>query len=88
MLQWQRPKYTLNNNYVSRNIIRCYIATTERQRYTGLYILLKKTTAAKNEVTLSYYKVRGLYFLAVVFVRSIVTDVCPKTFQKHVNEHF
>ena len=37
-----------------------------------LYILLTKTTAAKNEDALSYYKVRGLYFLAVVFVRSIV----------------
>ena len=36
-------------------------------------ILLTKTTAAQNEVALSYHKVRGLYFLAVVFVRSIVT---------------
>ena len=35
-------------------------------------ILLKKRTAAQNEVALSYHKVRGLYFLAVVFVRSIV----------------
>ena len=34
-------------------------------------ILLTKTTAAQNEVALSYHKVRGLYFLAVVFVRSI-----------------
>ena len=36
-----------------------------------LTILLTKTTAAQNEVALSYHKVRGLYFLAVVSVRSI-----------------
>ena len=36
-----------------------------------LTILLTKTIAAQNEVALSYHKVRGLYFLAVVFVRSI-----------------
>ena len=34
-------------------------------------ILLTKTTAAQNEVALSYHKVRGLYFLVVVSVRSI-----------------
>ena len=33
--------------------------------------LLTKTTAAQNEDALSYHKVRGLYFLAVVFVRRI-----------------
>ena len=32
-----------------------------------VYILLIKTTAA-----LSYHKVRGLYFVAVAFVRSII----------------
>ena len=31
-------------------------------------ILLTKTTAAQNEVALSYLTVRGLYILAVVFV--------------------
>ena len=35
-------------------------------------ILLTKTTAAKNEVTLSYHRVRGLCFPAVVFVAAIV----------------
>ena len=30
-------------------------------------ILLTKTTAARNEDALSYLRVRGLYFLAVVF---------------------
>ena len=29
-------------------------------------ILFTKTTSAQNEDALSYYKVRGLYFLAVV----------------------
>ena len=36
-----------------------------------LTILLTKTIAAQNKVALSYHKVRGLYLLAVVFVRSI-----------------
>ena len=36
-----------------------------------IYILLTKTTAAQNEDALSNYRVRGLHFLAVVFVRSI-----------------
>ena len=36
--------------------------------YTGI-ILLRKITATKNEVVLSYFKVRGLYFLAVIFAR-------------------
>ena len=31
-----------------------------------------KTTAAQNEVALSYPRLRGLYFLAVVFVATIV----------------
>ena len=34
-------------------------------------ILLTKTTAAQNEVALSYHKVHGLYFLAVVFEETI-----------------
>ena len=34
-------------------------------------ILLTETTAAQNEVALSYHRVRGQYFQAVVFVRSI-----------------
>ena len=38
-------------------------------------ILLAKTTAAQNKVALTYYRVCGLYFLAVVFVRSIVNTV-------------
>ena len=38
----------------------------------GMCILLTKITAAQNGVTLSYHRVRGLVFLAVVFGRSIV----------------
>ena len=34
--------------------------------------LLTKTTAAQNEVALSYQRVRGLYFLAFVFAAIIV----------------
>ena len=39
------------------------------------YILLTKKTAAQNEVALSYHRVRGLYFLAVVFAATIVAMV-------------
>ena len=38
------------------------------------YILLTKTTAARNGVALSYRSVRGLYFLAVVFVTTIIVS--------------
>ena len=34
-------------------------------------MLLTKTAAAKNEVALSYYIARGLYFLAVAFAMTI-----------------
>ena len=36
------------------------------------FILPTKTTAAQNEVALSYHNVRGLYFLAVVFTVTVV----------------
>ena len=41
--------------------------------YSGgcMTILLTKTTAARNGVALCYRNVRGLYFLAVVFVTNI-----------------
>ena len=38
-------------------------------------IFLKKTTAAENEAALSYHRLRGLCFLAVVFVRSIYNHI-------------
>ena len=34
-------------------------------------ILLTKIAAAQNEVALSYHRVRGLYFLAVIFATTI-----------------
>ena len=34
-------------------------------------MLLTKTTAARNGVALSYHKVRGLNFVAVVFAAAI-----------------
>ena len=37
-------------------------------------MLLTKTTASQNEVALSYHKVRGVYFMVVVFVAIIVTQ--------------
>ena len=38
-------------------------------------ILLTKITAAQNEVTLIYLRVRGLYFLAVIFAASIYREI-------------
>ena len=52
----------------AKNILYKYIRTFY---HTDVYILLAKTTAAQNEDALSHYRVRGLYFLAVVSVRSI-----------------
>ena len=43
-------------------------------------ILLTKTTAAQNKVALSYDRVRGPYFLAVVFVSTICITVRSKFF--------
>ena len=43
-------------------------------RHVGC-ILLTITTAAQNEVALSYHKVRGLYCLAVVFCEKYNTAV-------------
>ena len=41
--------------------------------YTYIYCtLLAKITAAQNEDALSYHRVRGLYFLAVVFAATII----------------
>ena len=42
--------------------------------YDIVIIFLTKTTAAQNEVALSYHSVRGLYLLAVVFAAAIVTS--------------
>ena len=53
---------------------------------SGLVIIITKATATQNEVALSYHSVRGLYFLAVVFVRSISLLIpdkkCHKIFAK------
>ena len=35
------------------------------------YIVLAKTTAAQDEDALSYHRVRGLYYRAVVFAATI-----------------
>ena len=38
---------------------------------THVIILLTKIAAVKNEAALSYHRVRGLYFLAVVLLATI-----------------
>ena len=49
-------------------------------------ILLTKTTAAQNEDALSFYTVRGLYFLAVVLWE--VNFCCICNTPNHLYEHF
>ena len=46
--------------------LQCFQCRRLNNKYTS-----HKTTAAQNEVALSYHRVRGLYFLAVVFVVTI-----------------
>ena len=46
--------------------------------HAGPNIRLTKTTDAQNEDALSYHKVRGLYFMAVVFVRGIILHTLAK----------
>ena len=43
-----------------------------RVKLNKLYILLTIITVAQNEAVLSYHRVRGLYFLAVIFAATIV----------------
>ena len=47
-----------------------------------IYILLTKIIAVQNEVSLSYHRVRGLYFIAVVFV---ATEVYPTVRNKAIH---
>ena len=67
--------------------IQCTLHSTQYTKIFKKYIMifitiqyslntLTKTTAAQNEDALSYHRVRGLYFLAVVFVRSICCIIC------------
>ena len=48
-------------------------------------MLLTKTTVAENEVLLSYHRVRGLYFLAVVFAATIIVQ--NEDIGKHHKQH-
>ena len=41
----------------------------------SMSILLAKITAARNEVALSYRRVRGLFFLAVIFAVTLFTTI-------------
>ena len=43
--------------------------------FLSVTILLTKITAAQKEAALSYNKVRGLYFLAVIFALTIELDI-------------
>ena len=46
-------------------------------------ILLTKITAVKSDVALSYHRVCGLYFVAVIFERTIIVIArCNMTNQK------
>ena len=58
--------------------VKIYSVFNNNTYYVEIYrncILLTKTSA-QNEVALSYHKVRGLYFLAVVFAAVMVLVCC------------
>ena len=57
--------------YTWNKLINCHWIYEKSARTPHFVICLTKTTAAQNEDALSYYRVRGLYFMAVVFERSI-----------------
>ena len=61
-------KYMWNEHNVNVIFIKKYL---KRIRYYT--VLLTKTTAAQNEIALSYHRVRGLYFLAVAFTATIIS---------------
>ena len=73
-------KYLLNIipsiNY-KRHINLCPTKATHNSYcsfYSNLFkenMVLTKIPATQNEVALSYHRVRGLYFLAAIFARSI-----------------
>ena len=48
-------------------------------QYLEIYMLLAKTTAVQNEDALSHLRVRGLYFLAVVFAANIDSNAKRNT---------
>ena len=61
----------MSNAYIYRH--KNYKPISKNNIYYDLYtiLLLTKTTAAQIEDALSYLRGRGLYFPAVVFVRSL-----------------
>ena len=63
-ISYLRP---LGDSYLAASYVK-YIEMAGR----GQIILLTKTTAAQNEVALSYHRVRGQYFLTVTFVATII----------------
>ena len=70
----------------------CYIMSFLRNYIisgTSQYlILLTKTTAAQNEVALSYHRVRGLYVLVVFFVATIIYIVIKNSKIKTVRPYY
>ena len=64
-------KNNCNINIFYINIKNIYIFFIDKKYINMIYMLLTKTAATQNEVALSYHTVRGLYFLAVVFVATM-----------------
>ena len=66
---------------------RDFILRGSCERLLDIYVitLLIKLTAAQNEVALSYHRVRGLYFLAVVFAAILATFHVNNT-NKHTHD--
>ena len=61
--------YISMSSFTTPLIILCCFKYQSRKHEKTIHLI--KTTAAQNEVALSYHRVRGLYFLAVVFVATM-----------------
>ena len=58
---------------ISDYIFLKHILVSKSREHATLIITLLTKTAARNEAALSYLRVRGLYFHAVVIVATIIT---------------
>ena len=85
--------YTSNmlDNLYRKNILQFYVKAFVNMKVhsviTAQTILLAKTTAARNEVSLIYHRVRGVYFLAVVFAATVhnIISYVTETFRLYIS---
>ena len=73
---WEAEKQLLLKQIVTSKLQYEQLDTDLPEEEINRYMLLIKIAVAQNEVALSYHRVRGLYFLAVIFAANI--DIVSK----------